>query len=59
MAGTRDVEVFTWLLLPVSVTPYASWKVMTFDIRQTKRSWLSSSILLRLGNLRAFIESNR
>uniref|UniRef100_A0AC11CNC3 Uncharacterized protein n=1 Tax=Ovis aries TaxID=9940 RepID=A0AC11CNC3_SHEEP len=23
---------------------YATWKAMTFDIRQTKRSWLSSSI---------------
>ena len=46
-------------LLPVSAASYAFWKAMTFDIRQTKRSWLSSSVLLWLGNLRAFIESNR
>lgn len=44
VAGTRDVDVLTWLLLPFSAASYASWKAMTFDIRQTKRSWLSSSI---------------
>ncbi|XP_007467445.1 PREDICTED: teneurin-3-like [Lipotes vexillifer] len=42
-AGPRDVEVFVLLHLPVSTPSSAPWEPMTFDTRQTKRSWLSSS----------------